>query len=312
MKKVVAIGGGTGLSVLLSGLKKYPVDLTAIVTVSDSGGSSGRLRKEYGVLPPGDIRNCIVALAEEESLMTKLVNYRFEGNKGLGGHSLGNLLLVALSDIIGDFPKAIKEISRVLKVKGKVLPATTEEVNLLAETNKGLIIEGEINIDLGTYKGKKKIKKVFLKPANVSAYPQALSAIKKAEVIIIGPGDLFTSILPNLLIGDIAQAIIKSKAQKIYVCNVANKFTETHKFKVSDYLKKIKEHLGENVFDYVLINNNFNVEIPKEEKHTKVEIDKKEVQKYLQNVIEENLVDIRNPLRHDPQKLARTLIRIMN
>jgi uncharacterized cofD-like protein len=310
MKKVVAIGGGTGLSILLMGLKKYSLELTAIVATSDSGGSSGRLRKEYGVLPPGDIRNCIVALSEEEFLMTKLMNYRFGGQKDLGGHSLGNLLLVALSDISGDFPKAIKEISKVLNVEGQVLPSTIKPIDLLAETSDNHIVKGEVNIDLGTYQGKKKIKKVFLKPQDASAYPESLSAINKADYIIIGPGDLFTSILPNLLIPDITKAIKKSKAPKIYICNVANKFTETHGFKVSNYLKKIKEHLGENIFDFVLLNNNFKVCLPTKEKHSKVFIDRQEVVKYA-TLCEYDLVNKKYPLRHDPAKLSKALMKLL-
>lgn len=312
MKKIVAIGGGTGLSTLLRGLKKYNFDITAIVTVSDSGGSSGRLRRDYGVLPPGDIRNCILALSTEESLMNKLMNYRFSGKSEISGHSLGNLLLLALIQIEGDLPRAIKEISKILKVKGRVLPATLEQVNIVAETNEGKIIEGEVNIDLGTYKGKKKIKRIFLKPSHISGYSQSIQAIKEANYIVIGPGDLFTSVLPNLLIPDLSEAIKKSRALKIYICNVANKFTETHNFKVSDYLKKIKEHLGDNIFDIILVNNNFKIKLPLKERHTKVEIDKEEIKKYVPKIYTQDLIDNHNPLRHDPQKLANILISIFN
>jgi len=312
MKKIVAIGGGTGLSTLLRGLKKYNFDITAIVTVSDSGGSSGRLRRDYGVLPPGDIRNCILALSTEESLMNKLMNYRFGGKSEIAGHSLGNLLLLALIQIEGNLPRAIKEISKILKVKGRVLPATLEQVNIVAETNEGKIVEGEVNIDLGTYKGKKKIKKIFLKPSRIFGYSQSIQAIKKADYIIVGPGDLFTSVLPNLLIPDLSKAIKKSCALKIYICNVANKFTETHNFKVSDYLKKIKEHLGDNIFDIVLVNNNFKIKLPLKERHTKVEIDKEKIKKYVPKIYTQDLIDNHNPLRHDPQKLANILISIFN
>lgn len=312
MKKVVAIGGGTGLSTLLKGLKKYSIHITAIVAVSDSGGSSGRLRKDYGVLPPGDIRNCIVALAEEELLMTKLVNFRFSGKSDIAGHSLGNLLLLALIKIKGSLPKAIKEISKILKVKGDVLPATLDQVNIVAETEEGKIVEGEVNIDLGTYKGEKKIKRIFLKPSNVKGYHKAIQAIQKADYILVGPGDLFTSILPNLLIKDLLKEIKKSHAFKIYICNVANKFTETHNFKASDYLRKIKEHLGENIFDIILVNNNFKVKLPIKEKHTKVKIDKKEIKNYVKKIYKGNLLETRNPLRHDSKKLAKILMKIIN
>jgi uncharacterized cofD-like protein len=223
---IVVIGGGTGLSVLLHGLKDYTSNITAIVTVADSGGSSGRLREQFDVLPPGDIRNCLVALADAEPLMRQLFQFRFGGESDLKGHNFGNLFITAMTQVTGDFDQAIKESSKVLAIRGKVLPATLDNVVLLAEHIDGSLSEGEADIP----KKRVPIKRVFLRPSDASATPEALKAIEEATLIIIGPGSLYTSILPNLLIKDITKALVKTDAKKVYVCNVLTQPGETENF----------------------------------------------------------------------------------
>lgn len=239
--KVAVIGGGTGLPTLLRGLKRYTNNITAIVTVGDDGGSSGRLRAELGVLPPGDIRNCITALADEETLVTELFNYRFEAGGGLEGHSFGNLFLTALYTLTkGDFVESVRVAGRVLNMRGRVLPSTLEAIQLVAELEDGRVIQGESHI---TEAGGK-IKKLRLEPANLSATPDALAAIIQAELLVIAPGSLYTSIIPNLLVPGICDAIRKSKAKKIYVCNVLTQVGETLGYTVGDHVAAILEHAG--------------------------------------------------------------------
>ena len=211
--KVVAIGGGTGLSMLLKGIKRYTNNITAVVTVGDDGGSSGRLREEMGILPPGDIRNCIAALAGDEDLITELFQYRFRNGEGLEGHSFGNLFLTALCSITGNMVKAVKESSNVLNIRGVVLPATLDDMKLAAEFEDGTVVKGESNIP----EAHKKIKRLFTEPANCEALPEVLTAISQADLIILGPGSLFTSVIPNLLVKGIVDAIETSSAKKIYV-----------------------------------------------------------------------------------------------
>lgn len=239
--KVAVIGGGTGLPTLLRGLKRYTNNITAIVTVGDDGGSSGRLRAELGVLPPGDIRNCITALADEETLVTELFNYRFEAGGGLEGHSFGNLFLTALYTLTkGDFVESVRVAGRVLNMRGRVLPSTLEAIQLVAELEDGRVIQGESHI---TEAGGR-IKKLRLEPANLSATPDALAAIIQAELLVIAPGSLYTSIIPNLLVPGICDAIRKSKAKKIYVCNVLTQVGETLGYTVGDHVAAILEHAG--------------------------------------------------------------------
>jgi len=245
---IVAIGGGTGLAVLLRGLKNYTRNLTAIVTVADDGGSSGRLRQELQIPPPGDIRNCLVALADTESLMEDLFNYRFHQGEGLAGHSLGNLLLAAMTDMAGDFDRAIQELARVLAVGGRVIPSTTSHVTLGAELADGSIIMGESNIPAAG----QRIKRVFLQPAACRPPAAALEAIARADAVIIGPGSLYTSILPNLLVRGLADALRQSPAPVFYVCNIMTQPGETDGYTVGDHLQAIIDHCGRDLVDVVI------------------------------------------------------------
>lgn len=250
--KVVAIGGGTGLSMLLRGLKKITNNITAVVTVGDDGGSSGRLREEMGVLPPGDIRNCIAALADDEDLITKLFQYRFDVGEGLKGHSFGNLFLTALCSITGNMVRAVRESSNVLSIRGRVLPATLDDMKLVAEMEDGRVIHGESSIP----EAKGKIKKLFTEPKECKALPEVLTAIKNADLIVMGPGSLYTSVIPNLLVKEIAQAVAKAKAKKIYVCNIMTQPGETDNYSVSSHVNAILTHAGtKDVLDAVLVNN---------------------------------------------------------
>lgn len=248
-RKMVVIGGGTGLSVILRGLKKKEFELTAIVTVADDGGSSGKLRSELGMLPPGDIRNVLISLANTEPLLEKVLQHRFEKGNGLAGHTLGNLLIAAMQEITGDFVLAIKELSRVLAVKGQVLPATTQKVVLSAEFEDGTIIQGESNIP----KTGKPIKKVFIEPSDVRPLDEALVAINEADVILLGPGSLYTSIIPNLLVIEIKEAILASKGKKIFICNVMTQPGETDGYTALDHIKAIEKHVGKQFIEYVIV-----------------------------------------------------------
>ena len=250
--KIVAIGGGTGLSMLLRGIKHITNNITAVVTVGDDGGSSGRLREEMGVLPPGDIRNCIAALADDEDLVTKLFQYRFKTGEGLEGHSFGNLFLTALCSITGDMVRAVKESSNVLSIRGRVLPSTLDDMKLAAEMEDGRIIHGESNIP----EAGGKIKRLFTDPKNCKPLRDVIDAIKDAELIILGPGSLYTSVIPNLLINEISEEIAKSSAKKIYVCNIMTQPGETDGYSASDHLKALISHSGcKHLVDAVLIND---------------------------------------------------------
>jgi len=250
--KVVAIGGGTGLSMLLKGIKRYTNNITAVVTVGDDGGSSGRLREEMGILPPGDIRNCIAALADDEDLITELFQYRFKNGKGLEGHSFGNLFLTALCSVTGNMVKAVKESSNVLNIRGVVLPTTLDDMKLAAEFEDGTIVKGESNIP----EAHKKIKRLFTEPANCEALPEVIAAIAQADLIILGPGSLFTSVIPNLLVKGIVEAIEASHAKKIYVCNIMTQPGETDEYSVASHVNALLNHAGgKKIIDAVLVNN---------------------------------------------------------
>lgn len=259
-KRIVVIGGGTGLSTLLRGLKKFDTDLTAIVTVADDGGSSGRLRDDYQIPPPGDIRNVIAALSEVEPLVEEMFQYRFkgQGKEHLNGHSLGNLMLTALTEITGDFSHAIRHMSRVLNVNGRVLPAANQRLTLFAEFEDGKIIEGESKIPAYG----QPIKRVFSKPYHVHALPEAVEAIGQADVIVIGPGSLYTSIIPNLLVEDIRKAVLCSPARKVYICNLMTQRGETSGYTASDHVRAIHTHVGEPFIETILINDD--AEVPEE------------------------------------------------
>src|SRR5437879_4827097 len=248
--RIVAIGGGTGLSTLLRGLKTYTSNLFAIVTVADDGGSSGRLRDEYRILPPGDFRQCLIALADAEPLMKQLFDHRFKEGS-LNGHSFGNLFIMAMADVTGNFEHALRESGKVLAVKGTIVPSTLQDVTLVASINGGTV-EGESKIP----KQRAPISHVFLKPDGAQVNPEAAQAILSAELITIGPGSLYTSILPNLLVEGMVEAIKASPALKVYICNLAGQSGETEGYGVDDYLRVIREHVGANLFDFVIVNSN--------------------------------------------------------
>ncbi len=310
--KIVVVGGGTGLSTLLRGLKHYSANITAIVTVADDGGSSGRLRREMGILPPGDIRNCIAALADEEKLLTELFQYRFEAGNGLSGHSFGNLFITAMSNITGDLETAIAASSKVLAIKGRVLPATFADVKLWAEMTDGRYIEGESNIPLA----KGRIQHIGCLPENPQAPPAVIKAIRSADYIIIGPGSLFTSIIPNLLVPDIQAAIAQARAPRICVCNVMTQPGETDDYTVSEHLAAINAVSPKRLFDAVLVQRHAPspqvlAKYASENSHP-VYLDREMVQQMgvrivLANVMTEDPQTHR--VRHDPQRLARTLMR---
>ncbi|TAK25442.1 MAG: YvcK family protein [Chloroflexota bacterium] len=303
--RVVTIGGGHGLSTLLRGLKEHTANLTAIVTVADDGGSSGRLRQEMGVLPPGDIRMCLVALADAEPLMTDLFQYRFPKGNSLEGHAFGNLFLAAMNAITGNFEQALRESSRVLAIRGQIFPSTLEDIQIGAEYEDGHIVIGESQVP----EARKRIRRLFLRPSHPPAYPEAIKAILEADMIVIGPGSLYTSLLPNLMVSDLAQAVQTSKAAKVYVCNVATQRGETEHFTVADHVAVIEQHVGSGAFDYVLVNNNTNVSGNIGIDSAPVVLSRSdEVSTY--QIIEADVVDVGHPHFHDPLKLAAALMRL--
>jgi uncharacterized cofD-like protein len=310
--KIVAIGGGTGLSTLLRGLKQYSANITAIVTVADDGGSSGRLRREIGVLPPGDIRNCIAALADEEKLLTELFQYRFEAGNGLSGHSFGNLFLTAMGEVTGDIEQAIAAISKVLAIRGKVLPATLSNMELWAEFTDGTIVRGESNIP----KMGGKIAHLGCFPQSPPALPAALKAIEEADYIIMGPGSLYTSIIPNLLVPEIRDAIAKTEVPRIYVCNIMTQPGETEGYSVSDHIRAIDRACGVKLFDAVLVHRRSPTaesltRYAKENSHP-VFLDREDVSKLGRRIVLANVMDEdteNNKVRHDSQRLAKVLMR---
>lgn len=314
--RIVSLGGGRGLAMLLSGLKRYPVHIAAIVTMADEGGSAGRLRRLLGVPPFGDFRDCLAALSDDEEMMTKLLAYRFKGERyqrddALGGHSFGNLFLTALTEITGDFEKALEEASRILKIKGVLLPSTKEDVHIWAETDSGEKVYGEENIDLGKYNGGRTIKHLYLDPPNAKGYEKALDAIASADIITAGPGDLYTSIMPNLLITDIKDAIQKAKAKKVLVVNIANKPFETPQYNVSDYITAVTNHTGTQLFPYVIANNNQQAIIPKDIKYSYVAIDEEAQKENGITLIKADCINDAFPLHHDPRKLADIVINLL-
>ncbi|MBC7330357.1 YvcK family protein [bacterium] len=305
--KIVTIGGGTGLSTILRGLKEFTSNITAIVTVTDEGGSSGRLRKDYNIPPPGDIRNCLVALAECEPYMQNLFQFRFDKGEGLKGHSLGNLLITAMTRITGDFEKGIEQISDILAVRGRVLPSTKERITLKAEMEDGQIVVGETNIvSYG-----KRIKRLFIEPL-ASLLPEAEEAIRSADLIVIGPGSLYTSLLSNLLIEGMVEALESSRAKKVYICNLMTEKGETDGFKASDHIKAIREMIGKIPFQYVIVNTTRPrpeiLEKYKEEGADFVEPDIDELRRMRVRVIAQPLMRQLLPLRHDTRRLAQLLI----
>jgi uncharacterized cofD-like protein len=306
--KIVVIGGGTGLSTMLRGIKKFTNNITAIVTVADDGGSSGALRDELGILPPGDIRNCLVALADTEPLMERLFQYRFNEGKDLKGHSFGNIFIATLTEILGNFEEAVKESSKILAIKGRVLPSTLEDVRLSARLENGELIRGESQIP----KIKGKIAKVFIEPEDSKPLPESLEAIKEADAIILGPGSLYTSVLPNLLVEGLTDEIKRSDALKLYICNVMTQPGETDDYKASDHLQALYDHVGSKIVDYILVNNE-RISADLIEKYRKegaqpVEVDLAKLNKQNIQVVQEPVISQSNVIRHDPEKLAKVII----
>ncbi len=301
--RIVAVGGGTGMSTLLRGLKEHTSNLAAIVTVADDGGSSGRLREEYRILPPGDFRQCLVALADAEPLVKQLFNHRFE-NGSLDGHSFGNLFIMAMAEVTGNFEHALRESGRVLAVRGDIIPSTLHDVTLVASVN-GTMVEGESKIPMQDGP----IARVFLRPDNAVLNPEAALALMNAEVIVVGPGSLYTSILPNLLVPGMVEAIRESAALKVFVCNVASQHGETDDYNVSDYLRVINEHTGEDLFDFAIVNSNLS-HLPTGGQ-SQVLFDVPPVQREHPRIrfIAEDVVNVRIPSHHDPDKLARLLMK---
>jgi uncharacterized cofD-like protein len=309
--KIVAIGGGTGLSTLLRGLKIYSANLTAIVTVADDGGSSGRLRRDFGVLPPGDIRNCIAALADEEKLLTELFQYRFEAGDGLMGHSFGNLFLTAMSEITGDLERAVVASSKVLAIRGRVLPATLTDVALWAKLADGRLIQGESSI--GSSDGQ--IVEIGCTPANPPALPAAIAAIQEADYIIMGPGSLYTSVISNLLVPEIAEAIAARNVPRIYVCNIMTQPGETTGYTVADHIESIDRACGQKLFDAVLVQKNPPsagcLENYAAENSYPVLLDREDVKQLGRSIFSVNVMEedaTTRYLRHNSRRLAKSLI----
>jgi uncharacterized cofD-like protein len=300
--RIVAVGGGTGMSTLLRGLKQYTSNLSAIVTVADDGGSSGRLRDEYRVLPPGDFRQCLIALADAEPLMKQLFDHRFKEGS-LNGHSFGNLFIMAMADVTGNFEHALRESGKVLAVKGTIVPSTLQDVTLVASIN-GSNVEGESKIP----KQNGRITQVFLKPDHPQVNPEAAQAILNAELVVIGPGSLYTSILPNLLVDGMVEAIKASPALKVLVCNLASQHGETDGYGVDDYLRVIQDHVGGNLFDFVLVNSNHS-HTPTGGQAQVIFRAEDAAQHPEVRFIAGDVVNIRIPSHHDPDKLARIIMR---
>ena len=307
--KIVVIGGGTGLSTLLSGLKQYTTNITAIVTVADDGGSSGKLREELGIIPPGDIRNCIAALSDEDKLITELFQYRFKTGQNLTGHSFGNLFISALTEVMnGDFVKAVKAASLILRSSGTVLPSSTESMKICAELVDGSIIEGESKIPFA----QSKIKRVYSETKEPKAQAEAVEAILNAELIILGPGSLYTSIIPNLLVPGITNAIKRSKGHKVYVCNIMTQPGETTNYTVSDHVSALLEHANYNsLIDVVIANDKHPqmlLEKYKEKDQEPVILDADKLQNLDIRLVARSLIKEENLVRHDPKLLAKSIL----
>lgn len=327
--KIVVIGGGTGTFVALTGLKKYPVELSAIVTMMDSGGSSGRLRDELGVLPPGDIRQCLVALAKSPKLLREMFNYRFSEG-GLAGHTFGNIFLSTLAKTTGSMKKAIDEVGKILRIQGRVIPITFTKADLCVELEDGTIIEGEMHIDVVEKKeARAKIKRAFLKP-KAEANPDAVSAILAADIILIGPGDLYTSIIPNLLVDKIPQAIKKSKAKKVFALNLMTKYGQTTSYSATNHIADLEKYIGKGVLDIILVNTKSPRKkalmwyVDFDEYPVKDDLKGRQYALVRQNLIKDSILDSdearlaarqgdslkRSIIRHDPEKLAREVIKL--
>jgi uncharacterized cofD-like protein len=304
--RIVAIGGGTGLSTLLRGLKGYSANITAIVAVADDGGSSGRLRQQLGIVPPGDIRNCIAALADAEPLMTQLMQYRFPPGSGLDDHAFGNLFIAAMTAVTGDFEEAVRESNRVLAVRGQVLPATSVPLNLGAVLASGRRLHGQVAISHAD----EPIDHVTIEPPDVRASSEALERILEADLVVIGPGSLFSSVLPNMLISDIRDAVAAANGLRVYVCNVATQPGETGAFSAAEHLEALFAHVGDDLIDFALVNSNHSARRPEGWLGQPVRVDERRLEDLQVAVVEEDLVDETNAHRHDSAKLAAALMRL--
>jgi uncharacterized cofD-like protein len=307
----VVVGGGTGLSNLLGGLKQYTSNLTAVVTVADDGGSSGRLRKDFGVLPPGDIRNCLVALSTQEAVLNELFQYRFKGKGDLQGHNFGNLFITAMTEITGDFGRAVEESSRVLATRGTVLPVSFDAMTLQARLKNGKTVTGESTIGAST----SPIAHLTLKEKNVRPNREALKAILEADAIVLGPGSLYTSVLPNLLIPQVAENIALSRAVKVYVCNVMTQPGETDHYTVSDHVRTLFQHTAPDFVHYVVVNKEA---VPHRllDRYARsgqepVTVDKEEVEALGPRLVSANLLHREDFVRHHPDKLGKTLMKLL-
>ncbi|WP_026759782.1 gluconeogenesis factor YvcK family protein [Selenomonas ruminantium] len=308
---VTVVGGGHGLSVLLRGIKAATSNVTAVVTVADDGGSSGRLREEFGIIPPGDLRNCLVALADTEPLMEKLFQYRFKGESELAGHSFGNLFIAAMNEVTGDMEQALRESSKVLAVKGQVLPASKDHVRLDAVMEDGTVVEGESQIP----EVHKKIHRVRLFPEQVQPVQSALDALTNADAIILGPGSLYTSIMPNLLVDGVAEAIRKSKAIKIYICNVMSQPGETDGYTASMHAKAIIDHGGKGIIDYMLVNDSPISPEMQDYYAAKgaypVEVDEDAINALGVGFVKADIINEKELIRHDPDKLSKAVMNMV-
>jgi uncharacterized cofD-like protein len=322
--RIVALGGGTGLSTLLRGLKGFapaphaaqgapgargPIaDLAAIVTVSDDGGSSGRLRREYRILPPGDLRNCLVALSQDEALLSRLFQYRFQSAGSLKGHSFGNLFLAALTNVTGDFPEAVRLCSEVLAIRGRIFPATSQLVTLKAELASGRVVRGETRIS----RSRERIRRVHLEPPHVRPLAGALEAIRQADLILLGPGSLYTSVIPNLLVAGVADAIRHSRATRVYIANIMTQPGETDGYSVSDHVRAIYEHAGGRIFDWVIVNNQpispTLLRRYRAQGAAPVPVKVSELQKLGLRCVFDNLVEEGGVVRHNSARLTRLLL----
>jgi uncharacterized cofD-like protein len=320
--RVVALGGGTGLSALLRGLKEHVVrgsdqaptrqrpisDLTAIVTVTDDGGSSGRLRRENRMLPPGDIRNCMVALSKDEALLSRLFQFRFQSGRGLVGHNFGNLFLAALTHVTGDFAEAVRVSSKVLAIRGRIFPSTLSNVHLVATLIDGKMVKGETNIS----RSKIPIRRIELSPRRVRPLPKAIEAIQQADLILMGPGSLYTSVIPNLLIPEIARAVVRSRAPRVYVANLMTQPGETTHYALSQHLRAMENHVGKRFIDYVVANRkNVSPEVAKRyraEGAEPVVVDRQNIAKMKVRLVADNLLEEHGVIRHNSPRLAELLI----
>ncbi len=306
--KIVCLGGGIGTSNLIRGLKRYFQDITVVVSMADSGGSAGRLRRLYKVHPVGDLVSCMASLSDNDTL-SKLLTFRFPGKRYsqdriLDGHKLGNLMVVGAIQEAGSLNKALKSLQELFNIQGNFLPATEKRVSIFAKTVEGKRIYGEETIEQGKYKGKKFLEKIYLTPKNVRASSRVLKSIKNADIIIAGPGDLYTNLLPVLIVPGISNALKKSKAKKIYIVNVANKPFETKNYEIADYIKSIEKHIGHFPFQIVVVNNNVGLSIPKKYHYKFVESNGIGVFSSLK-FVHKDLIDRKFPLYHDPTKLAK-------